>query len=87
MPSKYPVEWTSHGGDTKWIERMTDFHLCAAFRKLKAALDAGKTSANDKALDHLYAEMDARGLDPRWKGGKPPANDPPPEGDVPGMEE
>ena len=91
---KYPVKWTRNSGLSCFIEQMNDFHLTSAYRRvLRAQKDvadgilAGPVT-QEEALPHLLAEMVQRGLDPRYKGGKPPAGEPPPIGDtLPEMEE
>lgn len=90
---KYPVKWKRNSGLSCYIEAMNDFHLVSAYRRvLRAQKDFADGISLDpveqeEALPHLLAEMTQRGLDPKWKGGKPPANEPPSIGDsVPEME-
>jgi hypothetical protein len=82
MP-KYPVRWQRNSGLVCHIEQMNDFHLVSAYRRVLRAqkdvadgLSAGPAEQVD-AIPHLLAEMTERGLDVKWKYGKPPANEPP----------
>jgi hypothetical protein len=90
---KYPVKWTRNSGLCCYIEQMNDFHLVSAYRRvLRAQKDFQDGISLDPvkqadALPHLLAEMTQRGLDPKWKYGKAPEDEPPAIGDsVPEME-
>lgn len=84
---KYPVSWRRHSGLVCLIERMNDFHLVAAYRRVLRAqreVEAGVSLdpvEQAEALPYLLAEMQERELDPKWKSGKPPAGEPPMDGD------
>jgi hypothetical protein len=91
---KYPVLWRRNSGLTANIEAMNDFHLTSAYRRvLRAQKDFADGICLDPvqqedALPYLLAEMQERGLDPKWKGGKPPEGVAPIEGfELPEMEE
>ena len=91
---KYPIKWKRTNGNDCEIQLMNDFHLTSAYKRvLRAKKDFADGLSLDPvqqedALEHLLAEMTRRGLDPRYKGGRPPEGTPPPQGDddLPEME-
>lgn len=55
-----------------------DFHLVAAYNKLKREMDENEASGREQepkdllVFDALQHELQRRNLDPQYKGGKPP---------------
>jgi len=86
--SRYAVQWFGSKGDVVDIddrEAMNDFRLVASTNKHRKKLDdigdPELCSTEDKLLmSALELECDARGLDPRFKGGRAPVEQPQEEG-------
>lgn len=84
--SKYPILYRRSSGVELPIEEMNDFHLVAAYNKRKeqledtavlqgAAMQEEDSPDDDALLVGMFEEMEERGLDPQFKGGKPPMQD------------
>ena len=85
-------------GKQVWLDipDMNDFQLIAGFNKLTRRLEAGEdTSPNStETREAMREEILERGLDPAYKGGRPPMempgadddNPPPIPDDVPDLE-
>jgi hypothetical protein len=76
--SLYPMPYTSSKGEVMRIddtEKMHDFRLVAVYNKMQAQDERG--GAVGQLLEAVYAEIVRRGLDPRFKGGRPPLTEPP----------
>jgi hypothetical protein len=77
--SKYPVLYCSSSGEWMRIDdrdKMHDFRLVAVYNKLKDTDSQSLADAAETLLYCLKQEMDDRGLDPRYKGGRPPLDEP-----------
>lgn len=75
--SRYPITYWSESKKREFmVEELSDYHLIAGYHKLTGALmgDASAVVApnDDRVLEALRQEIEARGLDPRFKSGKPP---------------
>lgn len=75
--SKYPVLYPSESKGDLVIEEMNSHHLIAAYNKLMRDRIEPEL---DPVVEAMREELDARGLDPQYKSGKPPA---PPLGSEP----
>jgi hypothetical protein len=76
--SLYPIIYVSSKGDPMLIddaEAMNDFRLVTVRNKL-AALDERPGDVG-RLFEALDCEVVRRGLDPKFKGGRPPLAEPP----------
>ncbi len=76
--SRYPVLYTSSKGEVMRIDdekKMHDFRLVAVYNKIQAQDE--RAGAVGQLLEAVAAEVTRRGLDVRFKGGKPPLSEPP----------
>ena len=76
--SRYPVGWTSSKGIVVPLddeEEMNAFRLVAAYHKLKRG-EAPQVDGDARVCQALEDEMKRRGLDPAYKGGLPPQEQP-----------
>lgn len=80
--ARYQVKYHSKSRDID-IEiddevAFNDFHLVAAYNKLKREMDENEASGREQerkdllVFDALQNELQRRNLDPQYKGGKPP---------------
>jgi hypothetical protein len=78
--SLYPVLYTSSKGEVMRLddtEKMNDFRLVTVYNKMKV-LDEMPGDVG-RLFEALYCEIQRRGLDPQFKGGRPPLAEPPQE--------
>lgn len=79
--SRYPVLYCSGKGQWFTIDKtenpqfrwMNDFHLTEAYRKLLASGSERTVEAAAQLIEAMKEEIGRRGLNPAFKGGKPPA--------------
>jgi hypothetical protein len=76
--SLYPMLYTSSKGEVMRIDdttKMNDFRLVTVYNKL-AAQDE-REGAVGQLFEAFFAEITRRGLDPQFRGGRPPIEKPP----------
>lgn len=79
MGTKYEVRYFSESKkkffDIDDTEEFNDFHLVSAYNKRLKDLTEHEAD-EDVLIAALRDELAARGLDPKFKGGKPPVEQP-----------
>ena len=76
--SLYPILYTSSKGEVMRIDddkKMHDFRLVAVYNKMMMLDD--KPGDVGRLFEAIFAEITRRGLDVRFKGGRPPIEMPP----------
>ena len=74
--SRYSVLYCSGKGEWMRVddrEKMHDFRLVAAYNKLLASGSERTVEAAAQLIEVMKEEIGRRGLNPAFKGGKPPA--------------